>query len=133
MIPQMLVFAFLLLSSVVAIWRDLTNSQLTLATAWNVTNTVILGAFMVVACREAWRIRHPAAVPSAPVPGVAEDRRTVVIVPPALEPRLGVPPAAEPTAVKPAAVRPTAPARSGRRAVAPDHDQRPTRKESVLS
>jgi cellulose synthase (UDP-forming) len=134
MIPQVLVFAFLLLSSVVAIWRDLTNSQLTLATAWNVTNTVILGAFMLVACREAWRIRHPAAVPSAAVPGVAEeDRRTVVIVPPALEPRLGVPPATEPTAVKSAAVRPTAPARSGRRAVAPDHDQRPTRKESVLS
>ena len=133
MIPQMLVFAFLLLSSVVAIWRDLTNSQLTLATAWNVTNTVILGAFMVVACREAWRIRHPAAVPSAPVPGVAEDRRTVVIVPPALEPRLGVPATAEPTVVKPAAVRPSAPARSGRRAAAPDHDQRPTRKESVLS
>jgi cellulose synthase (UDP-forming) len=134
MIPQVLVFAFLLLTSVVAIWRDLTNSQLTLATAWNVTNTLILGAFMLVACREAWRIRHPAAVPSTPVPDVAEeDRRTVVIVPPALEPQLGVTttPATEPTAVKPAAAR--RPVRSGRRAVAPDHDHRPTRKESVLS
>jgi cellulose synthase (UDP-forming) len=29
-----LVFFFLLLTSLVAIWRDLDNSQLTLATAW---------------------------------------------------------------------------------------------------
>jgi cellulose synthase (UDP-forming) len=51
-IPQVLVFVFLALTSVVAIWRDVDNSQLTLATAWNVTNTLILAVFMVVATRE---------------------------------------------------------------------------------
>ena len=90
-IPQVLVFVFLLLTSVVAIWRDLDNSQLTLATAWNVTNTLILGSFMIVACREAWRIKHPKpevsgrrerALPSQP--------RTTVVIPPELEPTLGL-------------------------------------------
>lgn len=52
MIPQLLFFAFLLLTSVVAIYRDLDNGLLTLATAWNVTNTVILGSFVVAAHRE---------------------------------------------------------------------------------
>ena len=46
MIPQVLTFTFLLLTSAVAIYKDLTNGVLTLATAWNVTNTVILGAFI---------------------------------------------------------------------------------------
>jgi cellulose synthase (UDP-forming) len=59
-IPQVCVFVFLALTSVVAIWRDVDNSQLTLATGWNVTNTAILGVFMVVALREAWRNSHPA-------------------------------------------------------------------------
>ena len=58
-IPQVLTFLFLLLSSVVSIWRDLGNSQLSLATAWSVTNTFILGAFMVVALKESWRNKHP--------------------------------------------------------------------------
>ena len=42
--PQVLFFVFLFLTSLVAIWRDVDNGVLTLATAWNVTNTVILGA-----------------------------------------------------------------------------------------
>ena len=54
-IPQVLTFVFLALTSVVAIWRDVDNSQLTLATAWNVTNTAILAVFMVVALRESAR------------------------------------------------------------------------------
>jgi cellulose synthase (UDP-forming) len=58
-IPQVLTFVFLALTSVVAIWRDTDNSQLTLATAWNVTNTAILAVFMVVAFRESWRNNHP--------------------------------------------------------------------------
>ncbi|HEY5822378.1 MAG TPA: glycosyltransferase family 2 protein [Propionibacteriaceae bacterium] len=65
MIPQVLVFVFLTLTSVVSIWRDLGNSQFTLATAWNVTNTFILAAFMVVAFRESWRNKHPQAEPAA--------------------------------------------------------------------
>ena len=44
MIPQVLVFVFLLLTSVVVDLARPRNSQLTLATAWNITNTFILGA-----------------------------------------------------------------------------------------
>ncbi|WP_258371633.1 cellulose synthase catalytic subunit [Curtobacterium sp. MCBD17_023] len=51
-VPQVLVFVFLSLTSVVAIWRDVSNGQLTLATAWNITNSVIFGAFIVTAFRE---------------------------------------------------------------------------------
>ena len=138
MIPQVLVFTFLLLTSVVAIWRDLSNSQLTLATAWNVTNTFILGAFILVGLREAWQIRHPRAEPSPQVQDVAEqDRRTVIIVPPALEPELGEPspikpPALEPV-LEPAAMHQPVLTRSGRRAVAvADHDHQPAPRRSVL-
>jgi cellulose synthase (UDP-forming) len=52
MIPQVLVFVFLLLTSVVAVWRDVGIGSLTLATAWNVTNTVILGSFVGAALHE---------------------------------------------------------------------------------
>lgn len=61
MIPQVLLFAFLLLTSVVAVYRDVTNGFLTLATAWNVTNTIILGSFVVAAILEqagAQRTQH---------------------------------------------------------------------------
>jgi cellulose synthase (UDP-forming) len=91
MIPQVLVFVFLLLSSAIAIWRDMDNSQLTLATAWNVTNTFILGSFMIVACREAWRIKHPKprATRSREHAEPAEPMTTVA-VPPELESTLGL-------------------------------------------
>ncbi|MES2094041.1 MAG: cellulose synthase catalytic subunit [Actinomycetota bacterium] len=52
MIPQVLFFVFIALTSVVAIYRDVDNGVLTLATAWNVTNTVILGSFVVAAMGE---------------------------------------------------------------------------------
>jgi cellulose synthase (UDP-forming) len=94
MIPQVLVFVFLLLTSVVAIWRDLNNGQFTLATAWNVTNTLILGAFMIVALKESWRIKHPQPVqPSDELANHLDDEPkplTTVIVPPALESTLGI-------------------------------------------
>lgn len=57
MIPQTLFFVFLALTSVVAIYKDLGNGALTLATAWNVTNTIIIGAFIITAVVEARRIR----------------------------------------------------------------------------
>ncbi|MBG6239200.1 cellulose synthase (UDP-forming) [Mycetocola sp. CAN_C7] len=53
MIPQVLFFVFLFLTSIVAVWRDVDNGMLTLATAWNVTNTIILGGFVATAVREA--------------------------------------------------------------------------------
>ena len=92
MIPQVLTFVFLLLGSVVAIWRDIDNSLLTLATAWNVTNTFILGAFMVVGVRESWRLRHPVTETVVVVEETVVEQpvlRTKVIVPPELEGQLG--------------------------------------------
>ena len=74
MIPQVLVFFFLLLTSVVSIWRDLGNGQLSLATAWNVTNTFILGAFMVVAVQGELAHQPPVEEPGAR-PGRAPGRR----------------------------------------------------------
>lgn len=56
MIPQTLFFWFLLLTSVVAIYKDVTNGALTLATAWNVTNTIIMGAFILTASAESRQI-----------------------------------------------------------------------------
>ena len=89
-IPQVLVFAFLALTSVVAIWRDLDNSQLTLATAWNLTNTAILAAFLVVAAKESWRIRHPRHERVSTEPAESAELLTTVIVPPELQSTLGV-------------------------------------------
>lgn len=52
MIPQLLMLVFLAIASVVAIFRDWTNGFLTLATVWNVTNTIILSAFVYAAATE---------------------------------------------------------------------------------
>lgn len=73
-VPQTLFFVFLSLTSVVAIWRDLVNGTLTLATAWNITNTLILGAFMMTALREARALKRP---PSTPVPPEAAEPNPV--------------------------------------------------------
>jgi hypothetical protein len=97
MIPQVLVFFFLLFTSVVSIWRDMGNSQLSLATAWCVTNTFILGAFILVAFKESWRNKHPRELTPDPVDGVAaideveDDHQTLdaMIVRPTLEARSG--------------------------------------------
>ncbi|MGI8456896.1 MAG: glycosyltransferase [Propionibacteriaceae bacterium] len=95
-IPQVITFWFLVMVSAVSIWRDLDNSQFTLATAWNVTNTFILGAFMVVALREAHQVRTAnkrtdeqpvrATVVEAAEPA---PLMTTVIVPPELQDALG--------------------------------------------
>lgn len=58
MIPQTLFFVFLLLTSVVAGVKDFGNGSLTLATGWNVTNTIIIGAFIAAAVVESTRIRR---------------------------------------------------------------------------
>lgn len=55
--PQVYLFTFLALTSVVAFWRDFYNQQLSLATAWNVTNAFTLGLFLVVAFREGHQAR----------------------------------------------------------------------------
>ena len=58
-IPQMVFFVFLALTTIVAVWRDAENGVFTLATAWNATNTVILGAFLFAVMRESQTLRHP--------------------------------------------------------------------------
>lgn len=57
-VPQMLFFVFLALTSVVAVYRDISNGVVTLAMAWNVTNTVILGAFLISVARDARLLRR---------------------------------------------------------------------------
>lgn len=57
-IPQVLAFLFLFLTSVVALWQVWVEHVVTLGEAWNVTNTLILGTFMAVAWREARQARR---------------------------------------------------------------------------
>ena len=52
MIPQVLTFTFLFLTSIVGVYKDVMNGTLTLATGWNVTNTLILGAFILTGFSE---------------------------------------------------------------------------------
>lgn len=63
-VPQVLVFVFLALTSVVAVWRDVGNGQLTLATGWNTTNTLVFLAFILTAAREQLANRRAARSPS---------------------------------------------------------------------
>ncbi|MFC5501088.1 glycosyltransferase family 2 protein [Lysinimonas soli] len=56
-IPQVLFFVFVLLTSLVGIVKDYSHQTITLATAWNVTNTIVLGTFIVAAFRESHRAR----------------------------------------------------------------------------
>jgi cellulose synthase (UDP-forming) len=61
-VPQMLTFLFLALTSVVGIWRDMDNGVVTLASAWNITNSLIIAAFIGFAAREASRMKRQARV-----------------------------------------------------------------------
>ncbi|WP_127475882.1 glycosyltransferase [Microbacterium sulfonylureivorans] len=75
-VPQLLFFVFLALTSVVAIWRDANHGSLTLATAWNVTNTLILAAFIGAALHE-----HRAAVHPRPAPAPAAEAAPSAVAP----------------------------------------------------
>ena len=111
-VPQILFFVFLFLTSFVALWRDWDNGVATLATAWNITNTIILGIFLATARREARDlrrqrrlekraakaanknrpartpvgppppVREPALVPVHAMSGTTSSHRTVVARPP---------------------------------------------------
>ncbi|MCG7414977.1 glycosyltransferase [Microbacterium aurum] len=79
-VPQVLFFVFLLLTSVVAVLRDIENGAPSIATAWNVTNTAILALFIGAALREqAGRGQRAAA--SAVVPTPPAEFRTIVARP----------------------------------------------------
>jgi cellulose synthase (UDP-forming) len=78
-VPQLLFFVFLALTSLVAIWRDATHGELTLATAWNITNTIILGAFIATAVHENRSIGRPPAR-SAPAPAERQTPELITVV-----------------------------------------------------
>ncbi len=99
-VPQMLFFLFLSLTSVVAVYRDITNGVATLAMAWNVTNTLILGAFIISVARDARLLRRGVATAPAPAPAAPVPPRTVVARP-VQDPRTFFPPVAPaPTPVR---------------------------------
>ena len=50
---QVLFFELLALTTVVGVWKDVSNGYPSLAVAWNATNTLILGGFVLTAWREA--------------------------------------------------------------------------------
>ena len=64
MIPQVLVFVFLLLTSVVAVTKDVGHGTITLATAWNLTSTLVFAVFIGAALKESHGAR--VAVPAPP-------------------------------------------------------------------
>jgi cellulose synthase (UDP-forming) len=98
-IPQILFFVFLALTTVVGVWRDADNGVFTLATAWNATNTVILGAFLVAALRESHHLRHPRERLQVVEAPVEAEPITVVARPLPLEAADWAPAAPEPDAV----------------------------------
>ena len=78
-LPQIMFFVFLALTTVVAVWRDTQNETFTLATAWNATNTVILGAFLIAVSRESrWIKRQQPRDLSSFAPSLPSMNRTVV-------------------------------------------------------
>jgi len=86
MIPQVLFFFFLLLTTFVAIIRDLDNGVFTLATAWNGLNTAVLALFITAALRDA-RPRGRRALPMSTAAVGEETRPETLVVarPPAPE------------------------------------------------
>lgn len=84
MMPQVWFFAFLLITTAVAVWKDLGNGYFSLALAWNATNTVILGAFVLTAAGEARRNKRAAAAAKKTKPETApaqlEAPREAVLV-----------------------------------------------------
>ena len=63
MIPQVLVFVFLLLTSVVAVTKDVGHGTITLATAWNLTSTVVFAVFIGAAMKESHLARVTVSAP----------------------------------------------------------------------
>jgi cellulose synthase (UDP-forming) len=55
--PQVLVFVFLLLTTVVGVWKAEVTGSFNVALAWNALNTVVLGIFLAITYREAREAR----------------------------------------------------------------------------
>lgn len=72
---QLMFFQLLALTTAVGIWKDVSNGYPSLAVAWNATNTVILGGFVVTAWREARAGRRAARAARADQQGPPRGRR----------------------------------------------------------
>lgn len=57
MIPQILLFATLLIGFATSVWRDVNLGFFNIATMWLAINTVALGAFLFIGCQEAAEAR----------------------------------------------------------------------------
>lgn len=79
-VPQVLFFVFLFFTSFVAVWRDVDNGVPTLATAWNITNTLILAAFLLAARREARALRKGRSLTPAAAPAMEEPIEPITVV-----------------------------------------------------
>ena len=77
MIPQVLVFAFLLLTSVVAVTKDVGHGTITLATAWNLTSTLVFAVFIGAAMKESHLARVTVPAPPELYPTFAQVPRSV--------------------------------------------------------
>ncbi|GAA1729342.1 hypothetical protein GCM10009809_26140 [Isoptericola hypogeus] len=67
-VPQVLCFVFLAITSAVGVWKDWGDPVPSLALAWNITNTLILGGFVATAFRESRAARRPSPAPTSLVP-----------------------------------------------------------------
>lgn len=57
--PQVLTFTFLALTTVVGMYKVSVTNEVALSLVWNGINTLVLGAFVAVAAREAIELRRP--------------------------------------------------------------------------
>lgn len=57
-VPQVLIFGFLVIISGVGIWKTIYTGSLSLSLFWNLLNTVIFGTFLIIARRESRIIRR---------------------------------------------------------------------------
>jgi cellulose synthase (UDP-forming) len=89
--PQVLVFLFLLLTTVVGAWKAEVTGAFNVALAWNALNTIVLGSFLTITYREARtarasrrrsrrEARHSARAASVPAPRPAmTDQPTTTV------------------------------------------------------
>lgn len=61
-IPQALIFVFLLGTSMVGIWKANYTGDWSLSVFWNVVNTLVLGSFTFIAFQETYRIKRESRV-----------------------------------------------------------------------
>ena len=75
-VPQALMWVFLLLTSIVGIWTAEWTATFSIALAWNIVNTLVLTVFLVLAFQEARQLRRqPVAERAQTEPIHAESTR----------------------------------------------------------